>query len=385
MKKAYFTFLFLILALMLSSCKEKKEGMAAKPIEVPVVQVIQQDIALESEYTGQTYGESDVEIRNRVEGWVLSMNFKEGTMVKKGQLLYTIDPLQYQNQVDQAAAALAEAQASMIKAKNDLDRMVPLAQIGAVSQRELVAANASFEAGKAKVESTEASLRNTKIKLGYCHVLAPISGIIGISSVKVGDYVSPGPQGILSTVSGIDIIRVRFTISEKEYLRISRLMQKVNAKIGEGGDNVSMILSDGSLLPVKGKINFANSQVDPSTGALTLESQFTNADNLILPGQYVKLKLVTEFRSKSLLIPQRAVIEMQGMFQVFTVADSNRLSVKIIRLGPQYKMSYIVEGGLKEGDRIIIGGSQMLRSGSVINPVTKTWSPDSTNISSTLN
>ena len=385
MKKAYFTFLFLILALMLSSCKEKKAGVAAKPIEVPVVQVMQQDIALESEYTGQTYGESDVEIRNRVEGWVLSMNFKEGTMVKKGQLLYTIDPLQYQNQVDQAAAALAEAQASMIKAKNDLDRMVPLAQIGAVSQRELVAANASFEAGKAKVESTEASLRNAKIKLGYCHVLAPISGIIGISSVKVGDYVSPGPQGILSTVSGIDIIRVRFTISEKEYLRISRLMQKVNVKIGEGGDNVSMILSDGSLLPVKGKINFADSQVDPSTGALTLESQFKNDDNLILPGQYVKLKLVTEFRSKSLLIPQRAVIEMQGMFQVFTVADSNRLSVKIIRIGPQYKMSYIVEGGLKEGDRIIIGGSQMLRSGSVINPVNKTWSPDSTNISSTLN
>jgi membrane fusion protein (multidrug efflux system) len=385
MKKAHFTFLILFSAFVLFSCKEKKEITAVNPIEVPVVQVMQQDVALESEYTGQTYGESDVEIRSRVEGWVLTMNFREGTMIKKGQLLYTIDPLQYQNQVDQAAASLAQAQTSMIKAKNDLDRIAPLAQIGAVSQRELVAAKATYEAGEAMVESSEASLRNAQLKLGYCHVVAPISGIIGISSVKVGDYVNQGLQSVLSTVSGIDNIRVRFTISEKEYLRISRLMQQMNVKIGEAGDNVSMILSDGTLFPVKGKMNFANSQVDPSTGALTLESQFKNPDNLIRPGQYVKLKLVTEYRSKSLLIPQRAVNEMQGMFQVFTVADSNKLNVKLIKIGPKYRMSYIVEGGLKEGDRIVMGGSQMLRNGSVVKPVNKTWSPDSTNISSILN
>jgi membrane fusion protein (multidrug efflux system) len=251
MKKAHFTFLILFLAFVLFSCKEKKESTAMKPIEVPVVQVMQQDVALVSEYTGQTYGESDVEIRSRVEGWVLTMNFREGTMIKKGQLLYTIDPLQYQNQVDQAAASLAQAQTSMIKAKNDLDRIAPLAQIGAVSQRELVAAKATYEAGKAMVESSEASLRNAQLKLGYCHVVAPISGIIGISSVKVGDYVNQGLQSVLSTVSGIDNIRVRFTISEKEYLRISRLMQQMNVKIGEGGDNVSMILSDGTLFPLQ--------------------------------------------------------------------------------------------------------------------------------------
>jgi membrane fusion protein (multidrug efflux system) len=313
------------------------------------------------------------------------MNFLEGSMVRKGQLLYTIDPLPYQNAVDEAAAALADANGMMIKAKNDLDRIEPLAAIGAVSQRELVAAQASYTSSKAMVESVEASLRNAKIKLGYCSVIAPISGMIGISKVKVGDYVNQGPQFIINTVSSIDNIRVRFTISETEYLRITRLMQEMGIKIGQGGDNVKMTLTDGSLYPLKGKMNFADRQIDPSTGALTLEAQFKNTDNILRPGQYVKLKLVTEYRNNALLIPQRAVSEMQGLYQVFTVADSNKLELKLISVGPRYNMSYIVEAGLKEGERIVIGGTQLLRSGTIIDPAMKTWSPDSTNILSIIN
>jgi membrane fusion protein (multidrug efflux system) len=372
----------MVLALGLYSCKGKKEAPSAVPIEVPVVQVMQQNVALESEYAGQTYGESDVEIRTRVEGWVLSMNFKEGSMVKKGQLLYTIDPLPYQNQVDQASAALSEAKSALVKAKNDFERIDPLAKIGAVSQRELVAAQASFDAGKSMVESCEASLRNARIELGYCSVLSPVSGMIGISAVKVGDYVNQGLQGIVNTVSGIENIRVRFTISEKEYLRITRLMQSMNIRLGEKGDNVKMILSDGSSYPVKGRMSFADRQVDPSTGAMTLEALFKNSDNLLRPGQYVRLKIVTEFRENALLIPQRAVNEMQGLFQVFTVGDSNKINIRLIKPGPSYNMSYIVESGLTKQDKIVIGGTQMLRSGVIIKPSEKTWSPDSTNISS---
>jgi membrane fusion protein, multidrug efflux system len=385
MKKTCFTFLFIITVLVLSSCKDNKESQAVMPLEVPVVQVMQQNVALESEYTGQTYGDSDVEIRTRVQGWILSMNFKEGSMVKKGQLLYSIDPLPYKNKVDEAAAALAEANSSLIKTKNDLDRIEPLAAIGAVSQRELVAARASYESSQALVASSKAALDNAKIELGYCSVVAPISGMIGISSVKVGDYVTMGPQYIINTVSSIDNIRVRFTISEVEYLRISRLMQKMGISLGERGDVVKMILADGTVYPLKGKMNFANREIDPSTGAMTLEAQFKNTDNILRPGQYVKLKLVTEFRNNAQLIPQRAVSEMQGLYQVFTVADSNKLDLKLIRLGPRYNMSYIVEEGLKEGERIVIGGTQLLRNGTIINPVMKTWSPDSTNISSIIN
>jgi membrane fusion protein (multidrug efflux system) len=313
------------------------------------------------------------------------MNFKEGTMVKKGQLLYTIDPLPYKNAVDEAAAALADANGIMIKAENDLGRIEPLAKIGAVSQRELVAAQASFTSSKAMVESCEASLRNAKIELGYCSVVAPISGMIGISKYKVGDYVSRGPAYIMNTVSSIDNIRIRFTISEKEYLRITRLMQEKGIKLGAKDDNVKMTLADGTNYPVKGKLNFADRQIDPSTGALTLEATFKNEDNILRPGQYVKLKLVTDYRENALLIPQRAVNEMQGLFQVFMVADSNKLELKLIKLGPQYNMSYIVEAGLSKGDRIVVGGTQMLRSGSVIKPLDKEWSADSTNIASIIN
>jgi len=385
MKKRSIIFLIVISGLALYSCKGKEEAVAVLPLEVPVVQVMQQNVELESEYTGQTYGDSDVEIRSRVEGWVLSMNFKEGSMVQKGQLLYTIDPLPYKNAVDEAAAAIASANGQMIKAKNDLDRIEPLAAIGAVSQRELVAAQASYTSSKAMVESSEAALRNSKIELGYCNVVAPITGMIGLSSVKAGDYVTRGPLFILNTVSSIDNIRVRFTISEKEYLRITRLMQGMKVSMGDRGDVVKMILSDGTSYPIKGKMNFANREVDPSTGAMTLEAQFKNTDNIIRPGQYVKLKLVTEYRNNAILIPQRSVSEMQGLYQVFTVADSNKLTLKLIRIGPQYNMSYIVDGGLSKGDRIVVGGTQMLRSGSVITPVEKQWSPDSTNISSIIN
>jgi membrane fusion protein, multidrug efflux system len=382
MKNVCLTSLILVVALGFSSCKGKKEVQTVAPLEVPVVQVMQQDVALESEYTGQTYGASDVEIRTRVEGWVLSMNFKEGTMVKKGQLLYTIDPLPYKNKVDEADAALSDANSALIKAKNDLDRIQPLAEIGAVSQRELVAAQAQHEASTAKVASCEAALRNAKIELGYCWVVAPISGMIGISSVKAGDYVSPGPQFIVTTVSSIDNIRVRFTISEKEYLRITRLLKDMGFKMGERGNVVKMILSDGTSYPLKGKMNFANREIDPSTGAMTLEAEFKNVDNLLRPGQYVKVRLVTDFKDDALLIPQRAVNEMQGIFQVYVVADSNKVELRNITLGPVYNISYVVESGLTTSDKVVLGGTQLLRSGSVITPSFETWSPDSTSFSS---
>jgi membrane fusion protein (multidrug efflux system) len=200
--------------------------------------------------------------------------------------------------------------------------------------------------------------------------------------VRVGDYVSFGPQFVVNTVSNIDNIRVRFTISEMEYLRITRLMQSMGLNMGERGDVVKMVLSDGTLYPLKGKMNFANREIDPSTGAMTLEAQFRNTGNLLRPGQYVKLKLVTDFREKAILIPQRAVIEMQGLFRVFVVADSNKVAIRNIKIGPTYNISYIVEAGLQPEDRIVLGGTQLLRDGSLIKPVETTWSPDSITFSS---
>ncbi|MEI6900412.1 MAG: efflux RND transporter periplasmic adaptor subunit, partial [Bacteroidota bacterium] len=215
MKRSFSSFLMIIpVILILISCGGKK-STPPPALEVPVTTVVQQDVRLESEYTGQTYGQSDIEINPRVDGIIESLDFKEGNLVTKGQLLYTIDPLPFQTKVNGAAASLAEAQAKMAKAKSDLDMIEPLAKINAVSQRELVAAKATFDAASASIKAAQANLDNAKIELGYCRITAPISGLIGISKVRVGDYVKPGPMSILNTVSDLGEMRARFTISEQ--------------------------------------------------------------------------------------------------------------------------------------------------------------------------
>ncbi len=375
MKKPFSTFLLAIPFILLFSACGKKEVPVAAALEVPVTSVVQQDVRLESEYTGQTYGQSDIQINPRVDGVILSLNFKEGNLVSKGELLYTIDPLPYKAKVSEAQAALAEAQAGLAKTKSDLDMITPLAKINAVSQRELVAAQAAYDASKAKIQAAEASLEDTKIELGYCNIIAPISGLIGISKVRVGDYVRPGPASVLNTISDLGDMRVRFTISEQEYLRIMREINKEGSQLKGAGQSIALKLSDGSLYPHTGKLSFADRQIDPTTGAMTLEAAFLNPEKLLRPGQYVKVVVVTDVRKSALLVPQRAVIEMQGISQVYLLGDSSKVQMKIITTGPTYKDAYIVEDGLAAGDKIAFGGTQLLRNGTVIIPKPTEWQP----------
>ena len=374
MKKYFTTFLALPVVLLLFSCGGKKTAPAAA-LEVPVTSVVQQDVRLESEYTGQTYGQSDIQINPRVDGLIESLNFMEGNLVDKGQLLYTIDPLPYQAKVNEAKGSLAEAQADLAKAKSDLDMIEPLAKINAVSQRELVGAKATYEASKAKIQAAEATLDNAKIELGYCRITSPISGLIGISKVRVGDYVMPGPQSVLNTVSDLGDMRVRFTISEQEFLRIFREVSKEDSELKGAGKSISLRLSDGTLYQHTGKLSFADRQIDPTTGAMTFEAAFPNPDKLLRPGQYVKVVVVTDVRKNALLVPQRAVIEMQGISQVYLLGDSSKVYMKIIQTGPTYKDAYVVEEGLAAGDKIAFGGTQLLRNGTVITPKQTDWQP----------
>jgi membrane fusion protein (multidrug efflux system) len=360
--------------LLLFACA-KKEAPVQAALEVPVTGVVQQDVRLESEYTGQTYGQSDIQVNPRVDGLIESLNFKEGSLVAKGELLYTIDPLPYQAKVSEAEGSLAEVQAKLAKAKSDLDMIEPLAKINAVSQRELVAAKATYDASKASIQAAEATLDNAKIKLGYCRITAPISGMIGISKVRVGDYVQPGPMSVLNTISDLGEMRVRFTISEQEYLRIFREINKENSQLKGVGQSISLKLSDGSLYAQTGKMSFTDRQIDPTTGAMTFEAAFPNPEKLLRPGQYVKVLVVTDVRKNALLIPQRAVIEMQGISQVYMLGDSSKVQMKIITTGPTYKDAYIVEDGLAAGDKIAFGGTQLLRNGTVITPKPTEWQP----------
>ena len=371
--KNHFYFLS-ALTLLFTSCK-KETAQDQKALEISVIEVLQQDVRLESEYTGQTFGQSDIQINPRVDGVIESLNFKEGTVVTKGELLYTIDPLPYQAKVNEAEGALAEAQARLAKAKSDLEMVEPLAKINALSKRELVAAKESYNAALAKMKASTASLDNAKIELGYCNITAPITGLIGISKVRVGDYVRPGAAAVLNTISDMGDVRVRFTISEQEYIRIFREINKENSTLKGVGQSISLKLSDGSYYPQTGKMSFADRQIDPSTGAMTFEASFPNPDKLLRPGQYVKVGVVTDVRKNAIVIPQRAVIEMQGIYQVYVVDKDNKAQMQIITPGPSFKDGYVVEDGLKTGDKIAMGGTSLLKNGSIITPKVTNWEP----------
>lgn len=381
MNKNYFLLAILIL-FMMPSCK-KEAAAEAKPLEISVTEVLQQDVRLESEFTGQTFGKSDIQINPRVDGIIESLNFKEGGLVTKGQLLYTIDPLPYQAKVNQAEGSLAEVEARLAKTKSDYDMMAPLAKMNAVSQRELIAAKAAYNASVASLSASKASLQNAKLELGYCRIVAPISGLIGISKVRVGDYVRPGAVSVLNTVSDLGDVRVRFTMSEQEYLRIFREISKADSNLKGAGQSISLKLSDGTMYPQTGKMSFADRQVDPTTGAMTFEAAFPNPDKLLRPGQYVKVGVVTDVRKDALIIPQRSVIEMQGIYQVYVLGDSSKVQMQIIKPGPSYKDCYVVEDGLKSGDKIALGGTSLLKNGSVITPKITPWEPGETQTTAT--
>ncbi|WP_396174454.1 efflux RND transporter periplasmic adaptor subunit [Flavobacterium sp.] len=377
MKVSYNSSKLLIQFILLTSFLSCKKEIApeAKPLEIGIIEVLQQDVRLESEYTGQTFGQSDIQINPRVDGVIESLNFKEGSVVTKGELLYTIDPLQIQTRVSQAQGTLAESQASLSKTKSDLDMIEPLAKMNALSQRELIAAKEAYNASVARMKASTASLENAKIELSYCRITAPITGLIGISKVRVGDYVRPGAMTVLNTISDLGDVRVRFTISEQEYLRIFREYTKENSTLKGIGQSITLKLSDGSMYPQLGKMSFADRQIDPSTGAITFEAAFPNPDKLLRPGQYVKVGIVTDVRKDAIVIPQRAVIEMQGIYQVYVLAADNKVEMRVITPGPTFKDGYVIEDGLKAGDKIALGGTSLLKSGSLIVPKKINWLP----------
>jgi membrane fusion protein, multidrug efflux system len=358
--------LSLLVALLVAatSCKKDTTQQQQAP-EVPVVQVLQQPVDLTEDFVGQTYGGSDIEIRARVQGWVLQRHFTEGTEVKRGQLLYTIDPLPYQTKVDQAKGQLAEADALLVKAKNDLDRIKPLAEMNAVSQRELVAAQGQYDAAVARKKALTATLENAQIELGYCRITAPIDGTIGISKADVGDFVGSINMLVLNTVSSIQSMRVRFSISEREYLAFRKRIlagEKINSE-------AQLILSDGSIHPQKGQLNAANREIDPATGTLTLEAIFPNPEKILRPGQFARVRMIVESVPNALLVPQRAVTEIQGTYQVYIVDKDNKLQIKVVEAGSRYGENWIIQKGLEPTDRVALVGNAALRVNTVITPV----------------
>jgi membrane fusion protein, multidrug efflux system len=347
------------------------EPAAPPPLEISVVEVIQRDQPIEMEMVGQTSGSSDIPIRARVEGVLLGMHFIEGRAVEEGQLLYEIDPVEYESVVVETEGNLAEARTSLAKAEADLNRIRPLAEMKAVSQSDLDAAVAYYEAAIGALQSARARVEQAEIQLGYTKISSPISGRIGISEARVGEFVGRSPNPVvLNFVSRVDPIRVRFSIDERSYMILAKRLRDEEREPGDqsqAATGLELILADGATHPYRGHVVGADASVDPQTGTFTFEADFSNPEELVLAGQFARVRAIAEVRKGALLIPSRCVTELQGNDRVFVIDADGKAEVRPVEMGPTVGNLRIVESGLKAGERVALDVMR-LRPGMQIQP-----------------
>jgi len=349
---------FLLLAGVACS---KKEAPPQPPPEVLVAEVVQKDVPIYIELVGSTLGSEDVEIRSRVEGYLVSINFTEGTLVRKGQLLYKIDPQPFLVAIDQAKANLATAQAGLEKTNNDVARYKPLFEKQAVSKQELDNALSAQEAALAQVDARKAAVAQAQLDLGYTNIASPVDGVIGTTQKKVGSLVGRG-ETVLNTVSQLNPILFRCAIAEAEYLRLARRGADRDKSL-EKKFGVELILADGTVFPHKGRLDAIERAVDPTTGTLTGQFRFPNPEDILRPGQYGKARLVTDVKEGAVLVPQLAVQEIQGLYSVMVVKPDATVEQRMVKAGERVGNLWIIDSGLKPGEKVIVEGLQKVKPG----------------------
>ncbi len=392
------------LPLYLSAC-DKAQEREAPPPTVEVVEVIQKDVPVYSEWIGSTDGLVNATIRAQVQGYLIARNYKEGDFVQKGQVLFEIDPRPFEAALEQAEAASNQAKATLgrsratleqVKAdvvrleaqhtttKANLRRIRPLAEQNAVSQKDLddavgaeQSADAAVKAGQAGVNAAEAAVdaaqasilaaravaEKAKLDLSFTRISSPIHGIAGIAKAQLGNLVGPGSIEELTTVSTVDPIKVYISMSEQEYMRDVQNGRGVTQQVP-----LEMILADGSVYPHPGRFAFADRQVDIRTGTIKVAALFPNPKNVIRPGQYAKIRARAQIKKDALLVPQRSVTELQGGYQVAVVGDDHRVSVRTVKVGERVDRFWVINEGLKPGEKVIAEGVQKARPGLVVNP-----------------
>ena len=373
----------------------------APVLAVQVVEAETRDVPLSLDMVGTTLGTQDVPIRARVEGFVETMEFTEGTFVEKGDLLYTIDPQPFQAKLVEAQSQLAAARTNLIKAQSDLGRIKPLAEMKAVSEQDLDSAVAQEAAMRAAVNASEAAVELANIELSYTRIKAPIDGLIGLTKAKPGEFVGRDPNPVvLNTLSDIDPIRVRFSISEREYLIMARTYMAGNTDTRRGGtetesagqqdrggsrnrearserkSDLTLILADNSEHDHKGHVVAASQSINQETGTYTIEAAFPNPRLYLLPGQFARVRAHYEVLEDVVVIPRKAVSELQGLFRVYVVGDGDEVAVREVTLGPQTGHDVIIETGLQAGERVIVEGIQKVRPGIKVKPGPAGASPD---------
>ena len=367
LKFGYFAAPLLLLAI--TACGRGNVHAAGTPIapEVSVAPVIQQDVPVFSEWVATMDGYVNAQIRPQVSGYIIKQEYKEGSLVRKGQVLFEIDPRPFKAALDRAKGDLAQAQAQLGKSILDVERDTPLAEARAIAKSQLDNEIQAKRGAQAAIESNKAAVEQAELNLEWTKVTSLVDGIAGIAQVQIGNLV--GPNSVLTSVSQVDPIKAYFPISEHEYVLAQRSSAASGKhSIGFFGNSLELILTDGSLHPQKGKILLADRQVDSTTGTIRIVAAFPNPGNILRPGQYGRVRVQTNLKNGALLVPQSAVAQSQGSYQVAVVGGDHKVSMRTVKPGETVGTLWVIDDGLKPGEQVVVEGLQRLKEGATVNP-----------------
>jgi len=369
----------IVIALVVGALRPKHASGAgtAAPPDVMVAQVEQKDVPIYGEWIGTLAGQVNANVQAQVTGYLLKREYQEGSFVRKGQLLFVIDPRPFQAALDQAKGQLAQAtaqranaEAVQVRTQLDVERYMPLAKEQAASQQDLdnatqnnLAAKANVATAKAQIQTAEAAIETAKLNLGFTQVISPVNGVADVAKAQVGDLVSTS-SGTLTTVSTLDPIRDYFTVSEQDYVQLQKQFSRSDGQRWK----LQLILADGTTYPHEGAFYFAGRAVDQNTGAIQLAALFPNPGNVLRPGQYGKVRAVVGTQKGALLVPQAAVTDLQGSYQVVVVGGDDKIAIRPVKVGERVGTMWIIQDGLKPGERVVAQGQQALRPGTTVQP-----------------
>ena len=355
-------------AVLFSAGCKKKPAPPPPPLKVEVITVVPQDMPVYQEWIGTMEGYVTAQIRAQVSGYLMSQDYAEGSIVKQGDLLFQIDPRPFQAVLDQANGRLGQDHAQYGKTQLDVKRFTPLARDGAISQQELDDAVQANLMAEAAVKADQAAVETAALNLGFTKIISPINGVAGLAQAQIGDLVTPGGS-VLTAVSTLDPMRVYFNVSEKVYLEHRRQFPTADERArDQAGLEFQLILADGTVYPHSGKFFFENRQVDLNTGTIQMAALFPNPQLLLRPGGYARVRSKSDTVKGALVLPQRAVAELQSSFEVAVVGVSNKVHIQPVKVGEQVGSQWIIESGLHPNDRVVAEGTQKAREGMVIDP-----------------
>ncbi|HTS01426.1 MAG TPA: efflux RND transporter periplasmic adaptor subunit [Thermoanaerobaculia bacterium] len=352
-------------ALAVSACGKKEAAKLPTP-EVYVTKAVAKDVPVSMELVGQTSGSKDVEIRARVEGYLESVNFRDGDFVKEGTLLYTIDPKPFEAAVANAKAQVATWKARVDQTQTEEARLKPLAEQQAVSRRDYDNAVAARDAALAQLDAAKATLDKAQLDLGYTRITAPVSGLADFTRVKPGNLVGRGESTLLTTISVVDPIYFTASITEADYLKFAQRIAAMGGSAPGSKREAELILADGSVYDHKGRLDAVQRAVDPKTGTLAVRLLFANPDRVVRPGQYGRIRFVSDVLNGAVCVPQKAVSELQGVYQVVVIGPDNKAEIRTVKMGPRSGDLWVVSEGLKAGETVVVEGLQLARPGAEV-------------------